>query len=132
MLGEFDINTSERNELIDITDKVQKIVKESSVKEGVCVVYCPHTTAGVTINEGADPDVKADILAKLSEIVPEDGGYKHAEGNSDAHIKSSLVGASSTVLIKDNGLILGRWQAVYFAEFDGPRKRKVIVKIIEG
>jgi len=132
MIWELNINTKKRNELVDITNKIESVVKEAKVKEGICIVYCPHTTAAITINEGADPDVKEDILEQLSKMVPEEGSYKHSEGNSDAHIKSSLVGASETIIIKEGKLMLGRWQSIYFAEFDGPRKREVIVKIISG
>jgi len=132
MIWELNINTKKRNELVDITNKIESVVKEAKVKEGICIVYCPHTTAAITINEGADPDVKEDILERLSKMVPEEGSYKHSEGNSAAHIKSSLVGASETIIIKEGKLMLGRWQSIYFAEFDGPRKREVIVKIISG
>ncbi len=132
MIGEFEVNTSKRNELVDVTKKVGQFVGKSKVKEGLCVVYCPHTTAAITINEGADPDVGDDLLMQLSKIAPENEGYKHGEGNSDSHIKSSLVGASEIIVIEDGKLMLGRWQSVFFAEFDGPRKRKVIVKVIEG
>ncbi|MBR9691533.1 YjbQ family protein [Candidatus Woesearchaeota archaeon] len=130
MVGKFKVNTSKRNELIDITNDINAIVKESDVKEGFCLVYCPHTTAGITINEGADPDVKSDILMQLSKVVPEDKGFKHSEGNSDAHIKSSIIGASEIVVVNDGKLVLGTWQKIFFAEFDGPRNRKVVVKVI--
>lgn len=131
MIKELSISTSNRNELVDITNKVKDIVKQSKIKEGICVVYCPHTTAAITINESADPDVQRDILVNLSKLIPENGDYQHSEGNSDSHIKSSLVGASETLIIKDNNLILGTWQNIYFAEFDGPRQRKIIIKIID-
>ena len=130
-MEELNVSTKERNELIDITLEVKKIVKKSGIKEGICVVYCPHTTAGITINEGADPDVKRDILTWLNKLVPENNNFRHSEGNSDSHIKSSLIGASETLLIKQGNLVLGTWQNLYFAEFDGPRERKVIVKIVE-
>ncbi len=130
MLKQIPIKSTKRNELIDITNAVEKIIKESKVKEGICIVYAPHTTAAVTINENADPSVKADILGKLSELVPENAGYSHTEGNADAHIKSSLVGCSEIILIKNNELVLGTWQGIMFAEFDGPRNRRVFVKII--
>ena len=129
-MEELNVSTNERNELIDITSEVKKIVKKSGIEEGICVVYCPHTTAAITINESADPDVKRDILMWLNKLVPENSGFKHSEGNSDSHIKSSLVGASEILIIKDGDLVLGTWQNLYFAEFDGPRQRKVIVKII--
>ncbi len=131
MIKEFQIESSKRNELIDITGEVGEIVKESKIKEGVCIVYCPHTTAGITINEGADPDVKDDLLMQLDKIAPFDRGYKHSEGNSDAHVKSSLVGASEVIIVEKGKLKLGIWQSIYFAEFDGPRSRKVVVKLLK-
>jgi len=131
MIKEISINTFKRNKLIDITGKIKNIVKQSKIKQGICVIYCPHTTAAITINESADPDVQRDIITNLSKLIPKNGDYQHSEGNSDAHIKSSLVGASETLIIKDNNLILGTWQNIYFAEFDGPRQRKVIVNIID-
>ncbi len=131
MIKEFNISTSKRNELVDITNEVKDIVKQSKIKQGICVVYCPHTTAAITINESADPAVQRDILVNLSKLIPKNGDYQHSEGNSDSHIKSSLVGASEILIIKDNNLILGTWQNIYFAEFDGPRQRKVIIKIID-
>jgi len=131
MIKEISLNTSKRNELIDITKKITNIVNQSKVKQGVCIVYCPHTTAAITINESADPAVQRDILVNLSKLIPEKGNYQHSEGNSDSHIKSSIIGASETLIIKNNNLILGTWQSIYFAEFDGPRQRKVIIKIIQ-
>ncbi len=131
MIKEISINTFKRNELVDITEEVKNIVKESKIQEGICIVYCPHTTAAITINESADPAVQRDILINLSKLIPENGDYQHSEGNSDSHIKSSIIGASETLIIKDNNLILGTWQNIYFAEFDGPRQRKVIVKILD-
>jgi secondary thiamine-phosphate synthase enzyme len=109
----------------DITALVQKEVSNRGVKEGICFVYVPHTTAGITINEGADPAVCQDIMAKLNEIVPKDAGYRHMEGNSDSHIKASLMGSSVAVIIERGRLVLGTWQKIYFCEFDGPRSRKV-------
>ena len=129
MVEEIPVKTGKRNELVDITSQVQGIVTKSNVKEGVCVVYCPHTTAGVTINENADPSVKHDILAKLSGLVPEGQGYTHAEGNSDSHIKASLMGNSRTILVENGSLVLGTWEGIFFAEFDGPRDRKLLVYI---
>ncbi len=131
MTKEISLSTSKRNELVDITNEVKDIVKQSKVKQGICVVYCPHTTAAITINESADPAVQRDILVNLAKLIPENGDYQHSEGNSDSHIKSSIIGASETLIIKDNNLILGTWQCIYFAEFDGPRQRKVIVKILD-
>lgn len=129
MVEEIQVKTSKRNELVDVTGQVQGVVSKSGVKEGICVVYCPHTTAGVTINEAADPSVKHDILAKLSELVPEGRGYTHAEGNSDSHIKASLTGNSCTIIITKRKLLLGTWQGCFFAEFDGPRDRKLLIYI---
>ncbi len=131
MIKEINISTSKRNELINITDEVTNLVKQSKIKQGICIVYCPHTTAAITINESADPAVQRDIIVNLSKLIPENGDYQHSEGNSDSHIKSSIIGASETLIIKDNNLILGTWQNIYFAEFDGPRQRKVIVKVLE-
>jgi len=126
------VKTSERNELQDITAKVQAVVKKSGVKNGVAHVFSPHTTAGITINENADPSVKRDILAGLARLVPEDGDYRHMEGNSDAHIKASMMGFSLTVMVAGGTLVLGTWQDIYFAEFDGPRSRKVQVSVSGG
>ena len=125
MIKELSIVTSERNEFIDITSEVEKLVKY--VKEGIVTIFVPHTTAAVTINENADPDVKSDILAYLSKLVPKDDRYRHSEGNSDAHIKSSIIGQSLSVIVKNGKLVLGTWQGIYFCEFDGPRQRKVVV-----
>lgn len=130
MLIEIPIKSSRRNEMIDITAKVEAAVSKSKVKSGLCMVFAPHTTAAVTINENADPDVKQDILEALKKLVPENAGYAHTEGNSDAHIKSSLVGCSELIAIKNSRLVLGTWQGIIFCEFDGPRNRKVFVKII--
>jgi secondary thiamine-phosphate synthase enzyme len=126
----FDIKTSSRTQMVDITSTVSKYVKQSEVKSGLCVIFVTHTTAGVTINENADPSVKSDVLAKLSELIPHQGDYQHTEGNSDAHIKSSLVGCSETVLIEDGSLVLGTWQGIMFCEFDGPRNRRFLVKLL--
>jgi len=130
VLKEFSLSTHCRVEFIDITSLVQKIVEDSDVKEGVCWAFVPHTTAGITINEGADPSVRRDILSQLDEIVPLRGNYRHAEGNSAAHIKASLIGSSEVIFIHDNRLCLGTWQSLYFCEFDGPRHRQVIVRIM--
>jgi len=124
------VKTSRRTELRDITAEVQKAVTSSGVSGGVCHLYVPHTTAGITINENADPDVPRDIEAALERMVPKDGPYKHYEGNADSHIKSTLVGVSQTVQIENGRLQLGRWQAIFFCEFDGPRRREVHVKIL--
>jgi secondary thiamine-phosphate synthase enzyme len=125
------VKTSSRTELIDITSKVAKLVKESGVSEGLCMLYVPHTTAAVTINESADPSVKGDILMVLNQIIPWDADYRHMEGNSPAHVKSTLVGASELVAIENGALALGTWQGIFFCEFDGPRTRKVHVRITE-
>lgn len=128
----FGVKTGQRCAMINITKEVQTVVKESGVKEGICVVFIPHTTAGITINENADPDVVRDFLMETDKIVPLYDGYLHGEGNSAAHIKASMMGFSQTVIIEDGRLLLGTWQGIYFTEFDGPRSRKVNVKIIEG
>ena len=124
------IRTSRHTELKDVTAEVEKVVRESGCAEGVCYLYVPHTTAGVLINEGADPAVARDIEATLDRLVPHAGAYLHAEGNADSHIKTALVGSSETVWIEGSALSLGRWQAIFFAEFDGPRTRELRVKVI--
>ena len=128
----IDIKTTKRNDFVDITSKVEQIVAKEDLKSGVCVVFCPHTTAGLTINENADPAVKKDILAHLAEMVPEDKRYMHMEGNSDAHIKASMMGFSLNIMVDSGSLVLGTWQGIYFCEFDGPRSRKVYIKTIRG
>ena len=130
MLKEIPIKTSKRIEFVNITGKVEQAAKESKIENGICVVYAPHTTAALTINENADPDVIADIIAKLNKLIPENENYLHSEGNSDAHIKSSLLGCEKTILVKNGKLVLGTWQGIYFCEFDGPRERKVYVEVI--
>lgn len=126
----INLNTNSRNELVDITPEVEKRVKDSGIKDGLCFVFCPHTTGAITINENADPSVKDDILYTLNKAFPIESSYKHLEGNSDSHVKSSLVGASETLAIENGKLVLGTWQGIYFCEFDGPRSRKVFLKII--
>jgi secondary thiamine-phosphate synthase enzyme len=127
----FEVRTSRRTEFIEITAEVRRAVKSAGLKSGVCVVYCPHTTAAITIQENADPDVVRDMLLWLNDHIPKDvPGFRHAEGNSDSHIKSSLVGSSATVLVESGDLVLGTWQGVYFCEFDGPRNRTVMVQTI--
>jgi len=128
----FNVRTRQTTEMVDITSQVQDAVSNSNVKEGLCIVFIPHTTAAVTINENADPDVVRDFLMEINKVIPFSDGYHHIEGNSAAHIKSSLMGFSETVIIKDSRLLLGTWQGIYLTEFDGPRVRKVHVKIIEG
>ena len=122
------VKTDSRTEMVDITSSVQKELTKAGVTEGVCVVYVPHTTAGITINEGADPDVCTDILGKLNELVPAHRSYRHTEGNADSHIKASLMGSSVTVIVENGRLLLGTWQKIFFCEFDGPRSRKVHIK----
>lgn len=123
------VRTGSRIEMVDITPMVAEEVSRAGVTEGFCVVYVPHTTAGVTINEGADPDVCHDILKGLNELVPCSSSYRHVEGNSDAHIKASIMGSSVTVIIEKGRLVLGTWQKIFFCEFDGPRSRSVYIKI---
>lgn len=129
MIKNINIKTRTRTEFVNITPEVQKIVSESGVKEGLCHIYVPHTTAGVTINEGADPSVVRDIVSTLNKLIPHNGHYLHAEGNSDAHIKTSLVGSSQCVIIDEGKLLLGTWQAIFFCEFDGARHRRITVKV---
>ncbi len=124
------VKTARRTELRDITREVEKLVVASGCQSGVCYLYVPHTTAGITINENDDPDVPRDIEATLDRLVPKDGPYKHWEGNADSHIKATIVGCSRSVPIEGGKLVLGRWQAIFFCEFDGPRDRQVNVKII--
>ncbi len=128
----IDLKTTTRDETIDITSLVRQVVKKLGVDAGICYVYCPHTTAGLTLQENSDPDVKKDLLAQLARMVPRDAGFVHSEDNSDAHIKGSLVGSSLSIPIEKGKLLLGTWQAVFFCEFDGPRTRKVLVKVIAG
>ncbi|HAH20675.1 MAG: hypothetical protein A2Y00_04685 [Omnitrophica WOR_2 bacterium GWF2_43_52] len=124
------IKTESHTELISITDKVNAIVLKSQVKDGMCYLFCPHTTAGLTINENADPSVQTDINNTLNRLIPHNANYSHAEGNSDGHIKSSLLGVSLNVFIENGALVLGTWQGIYFVEGDGPRTREVWVKIL--
>jgi secondary thiamine-phosphate synthase enzyme len=128
-MKQFSVRTNARSEMIDITDRIRALLKESRIRSGVCHVFVPHTTAAVTINENADPDVPRDILSELDKIVPHNDHYRHVEGNSAAHIKASIVGASETLLIENGDLVLGTWQSIFFCEFDGPRTRKVIVRL---
>jgi secondary thiamine-phosphate synthase enzyme len=123
------VRTSQRIDLVDITGQIQSVVSKSKIKEGVCFIFCPHTTAGLTINENADPSVRRDIINTLNKLVPEGAGYSHSEGNADSHIKSSLFGASLTIFIAGGQLALGTWQGIYFCEGDGPRSREIWVKI---
>ena len=133
MLHTVELSTSRRDEIVDITGHVKELVRQSGVKDGIVMVYCPHTTAGIAINENADPDVKRDILMILDEVYPwEHPKYRHAEGNTAAHLKAITCGSSQTMMIDNGKLVLGTWQGVYFCEFDGPRTRTFKVKIIEG
>ena len=127
---EYSVSTNSRTELVRIDHLIDKAIKESDVTDGICTVFVPHTTAGVTINENADPDVVSDILKELNKVIPFSDNYAHSEGNSAAHIKSSLVGCSLSIFVESGTLKLGTWQSVYFCEFDGPRRRKVWIKII--
>lgn len=124
------LRTSRRTELKKVTEEIEKIVRESGCASGVCHLYVPHTTAAVMINEGYDPDVARDMEVAFDRLVPHNGDYRHAEGNSDSHIKTALVGSSETIWIEDGKLLLGRWQMIFFAEFDGPRRRELLVKIV--
>jgi len=132
MVRYLEIKSSERTEFIDITGDVQKVIDSEGQGEGICYLFVPHTTAAVTINEGADPSVKRDIIMSLAELVPHVANYQHMEGNSDAHIKATLVGSSEILLIENGSLALGTWQAIYFCEFDGPRKRRLAIKLIKS
>ena len=130
MLIKLNVNTSKHTQMLDITDMIRKAVADSGVKDGICTVFVPHTTAAVTINENADPDVVRDFTMEIDKIVPWEDGYYHMEGNSAAHLKSSMIGFSEQVILDDSRLVLGTWQGIYFCEFDGPRHRKVYVKIM--
>ncbi|WP_017811482.1 secondary thiamine-phosphate synthase enzyme YjbQ [Paenibacillus shenyangensis] len=133
MLYTMQISTSKRDEMRDITREVSSKVNQSGVQEGVAIVYCPHTTAGIAINENADPDVKHDVLMRLDEVYPwEHPKYRHMEGNTASHLKSITTGPSQTIIIQDGRLLLGRWQGIYFCEFDGPRQREYMIKIMQG
>jgi secondary thiamine-phosphate synthase enzyme len=126
----LNIKTDMQTQLIDITSQIKKIVRESGVKDGFCIVFIPHTTAAVTINENADEDVKTDILMEINKVIPFNDRYRHMEGNSAAHIKASLFGFSDQIIIQNGDLLLGTWQGIYFCEFDGPRNRKAYIKIM--
>ncbi len=130
MIRHIEVKSRGRTELIDITSEIRDLLRKANVFNGVCHLFVLHTTAGITVNEGADPAVQRDIITFLNKMVPTDHNFTHAEGNSDAHIKSSLIGVSQTLLVENGAPVLGTWQSVYFCEFDGPRQRKVAVKII--
>jgi secondary thiamine-phosphate synthase enzyme len=124
------VSTRRREELVDITSSIENAVGKASISSGLCVLYCPHTTAAITINEGADPSVAEDMVVGLRRLIPPDWDFSHMEGNSDAHIKASLIGTSETVLVNEGKLVLGTWQRIFFCEFDGPRKRMFFVKFL--
>jgi secondary thiamine-phosphate synthase enzyme len=130
MIYRLNVKTHAPAEFQDLTDRVNDAISKSGVEEGICLVYVPHTTAGVTINEHADPDVADDMIARLEAMVPKQGSYKHVEGNSAAHIKASLIGSSVTAIVQYGELALGTWQGIFFCEFDGPRNREVHIKVI--
>ena len=130
MLTKLNVRTSEHTQMLDITAQIQTVVRESGVRDGICTVFIPHTTAAVTINENADPDVVRDFTMEINKIVPWEDHYAHMEGNSAAHLKSSMIGFSEQIIIDDGHLVLGTWQGIYFCEFDGPRHRNVYVKIM--
>jgi secondary thiamine-phosphate synthase enzyme len=132
MVSQFSVKTGSNVQFLNITNNVRNIVTDSGINNGLCIVYIPHTTAAVTINESADPAVMSDITKEINKIVPFSDGYRHMEGNSAAHIKSSLFGVSSQIPVVDGRLLLGTWQGIFFCEFDGPRNRKVYVKLIDN
>lgn len=129
MVETVEISTRTRTELVDVTREIERLISQSGVKEGICHIYVPHTTAGIVINEHADPSVATDIAQTLDKLVPRGPGYHHMEGNADSHVKASIVGSSVTVIIEGGRLLLGTWQGVFFCEFDGPRRRSLLVKI---
>ena len=131
MIRQVRVKTNARTELVDITQAVQRMVAESGIRSGVCYIYVPHTTAGLTINENTDPNAGRDIMRDQNKVIPFDDNYGHSEGNSAAHIKSTLVGMSKSLLVEEGRLALGTWQAVFFCEFDGPRDRRVMVKVMK-
>lgn len=126
------VRTSKATEMVDITEKVERAIFEEEIAEGVCYLFVPHTTAGITINEGADPSVRQDILKELDQVIPQEDDYRHTEGNAAAHIKASLVGSSVVVFLQGGKLCLGTWQSLYLCEFDGPRRREVWMRIIRS
>ena len=132
MLKILDVKTTQRVELIDITSRVSDLILKSAVKNGLCSLFVPHTTAGITINENADPSVKVDIINKFNSLIPANDNYTHIEGNSDSHIKSTIVGQTTNLIIDNSRIVLGTWQGIFFCEFDGPRNRKVYIKLING
>jgi len=131
MIRQLRVQTKSRTELVDITQGVQRLVAESGIRSGVCYIYVPHTTSGITVNENTDPNVGRDILKELNKVIPFDDQYSHTEGNSAAHIKSTIVGVSKAVMVEEGRLALGTWQAIFYCEFDGPRDRRVFVKVMK-
>jgi secondary thiamine-phosphate synthase enzyme len=131
MLYPVEISTHARTELVDITDEIRKAIKKSGVKSGTCIIYIPHTTAAVTINENYDPSVCEDIVVTLNRLVPHNTRYSHTEGNADAHIKAAIIGSTRTVFFEDGKILFGTWQGIFFCEFDGPRRRRILVKILK-
>jgi secondary thiamine-phosphate synthase enzyme len=132
MIQTFQVRTSKQTEFVDITRSVEEACQKTGLKDGVCIIFIPHTTAAITINENADPSVPKDIVMELNKIVPFEDRYQHLEGNSPAHVKASLVGFSETVFVESGKLVLGTWQGIFFCEFDGPRNRKVHVKVMKS
>jgi len=128
----IEINTRDKVEFLDVTGEIQRLISNSTINNGICYIFVPHTTAGITLNEHADPDVTRDIINRLSVVVPDKADYRHVEGNSQAHIKASLMGHSKVVFVENRKLVLGTWQGIFFCEFDGPRRRQILVKIISG
>ena len=132
MLKRLEVQTTSRVQLVDITSHVKSFLRSEDVSSGIITIYVPHTTCGITINENVDPSVREDIIAVLGRLVPHGADYRHAEGNADAHIKASIIGSSVTVIAESGTLILGTWQGIFLAEFDGPRKRSILIKVISG
>lgn len=131
MLYSIEVSTNSRTELVDITEEIRDVIKKSGVKSGTCIIYVPHTTAAVTINENYQPSVGTDIVSTLNRFAPHNAHYSHTEGNADAHIKAAIIGSSRTVFFEDGKILFGSWQGVFFCEFDGPRRRKILVKILK-
>jgi secondary thiamine-phosphate synthase enzyme len=131
-ISNIEVVSRQRVEILDVTAEIARRIRASGIQSGLAVLFVPHTTAAVTINENADPDVQRDLIMELNKIVPFEDDYRHGEGNSAAHLKSSLIGASQTLLIEDGAPVLGTWQGIYFCEFDGPRRRRLLLKVVEG
>ena len=131
-MQKFRVSTSHREQMVDITGKVQHAIAQARLQSGICILYCPHTTAAITVNEGADPDVASDIISGLGRLIPRSWEFAHHEGNSDAHLKASLVGPTQVLIVDGGQAVLGTWQRIFFCEFDGPRDRTVYVKTMNG